>query len=162
MNAIKTVYGYVCKLEELLVQVILFLLMVVIFGNAVLRTFGYPLNWAMDFSLLLFAWLIFLGADVTIRNTNLVRIDLLYNKFPASVRLGLFLIFNAMAIAFLGILVFQGFDLAFANLYRIFHSLGLSFAWATISVPIGSALMIISITIKSVKQVKEYRDTVSS
>lgn len=73
MSAIKAVYKYICKFEEIAVQIILFLLMVTIFSGAVMRSIGYPLNWAIDFSLLLFAWLVFLGADVAIRNTNLVR-----------------------------------------------------------------------------------------
>jgi len=64
-----------------------------------------------------------------------------------------------MSVAFLAILVYQGFILAFSNINRIFHALGLSYSWATISVPIGSILMIISIVIKSVNLIREFKAT---
>lgn len=73
----KKAYEYFCKLEESFVKLFLVSITLLVFVSAITRTFKYPLNWATDVSLLLFAWVIFLGADMALRNTNLVSVDII-------------------------------------------------------------------------------------
>ena len=51
-----------------------------------------PINWAQDISLLFFAWLTFIGADIVAKTGNLIRIDMLEKRFPKPVRKTLALI----------------------------------------------------------------------
>ena len=68
----------------------------------------HPLNWAVDISLLLFAWQVFIGGDIAVRNTNLIGVELLVNLFPAKMQKALKIIFFIMIIAFLAVLVYFG------------------------------------------------------
>ncbi|MCL2674272.1 MAG: TRAP transporter small permease [Defluviitaleaceae bacterium] len=148
----KKAYILFCKAEEYLVALLTFAIMVLVFSGAVMRTIGNPINWAVDLSLLIFAWLIFLGADVAIRTTGLISIDLVVKRFPKIVQDILFTGGILLSLAFLFVLVRYGVPLAIENYERPFHSLGISFSYATIAAPVGSFLMSVSLIIKLVER----------
>jgi len=150
----KIIYGYFCKLEEIAVVVFLIAVTFLVFISAVLRSFDYPLNWAIDLSLLLFAWIVFLGADMALRNTELVSVDMFLTKFPQVVQKYILLLWNIIIILFLGFLAWYGVPLALESSKRLFQTLGISYSWATISVPIGAILMLITTAIKLTKAMK--------
>lgn len=144
----KTLYGYFCKLEEILVKGFIIAITLLVFISAIFRTIKYPINWAMDLSMLLFAWVVFLGADMALRNTELVNVDLFINKFSEKMRRNIYVFWNVIIILFLSFLIWYGIPLAIESTSRLFQTLGVSYSWATISVPVGAALMIISTAIK--------------
>ena len=154
MAIIKKSYGFFCKAEEIVVAALTFAIMVLVFSGAVMRTIGNPINWAVDLSLLLFAWLIFLGADVAIRTTDLVSIDLVIKRFPGIVQDIVFVGGTILALIFLYVLMRYGVPLAIENYERPFHSLGISFSYATIAAPVGSFLISISLIIRLVGKFK--------
>ena len=145
----KTFYGYFCKVEETLVKLSLVSIAVLVFISAIFRTFKYPLNWAADVAMLLFAWLIFLGADMALRNTDLVSVDMIITKFSQKVQKSIFVLWNFIIILFLVFLIWHGVPLAIESTSRLFQTLGISYSWATISVPVGAFLMIITMCIKT-------------
>lgn len=145
-------YRLFCKVEEYIVCAFTFAIMVLVFGGAVMRTIGRPINWAVDLSLLIFAWLIFIGADVAIKSTNLVSIDLLSKKLPKVVQDILYVGGTILSLIFLYVLIAYGVPLAIENYERPFHSLGISFSYATIAAPVGSVLISISLVINLVKR----------
>ena len=55
------------NIELYISSVLLFLISTLTLMAALLRTFGSPVNWALDSCLVMFAWLIFLGGDYLIR-----------------------------------------------------------------------------------------------
>ena len=151
----KNLYGYFCKLEETLVKSFLVAITFLVFISAIFRTMKYPLNWAVDLSMLLFAWVVFLGANMALRNTELVNVDLFINKFSAKIRKNIYIFWNIIIILFLFFLIWHGIPLALESTSRQFQTLGISYSWATISVPVGAALMIISTCIKIFKALKK-------
>jgi TRAP-type C4-dicarboxylate transport system permease small subunit len=151
----KNLYGYFCKLEETLVKSFLVAITFLVFISAIFRTMKYPLNWAVDLSMLLFAWVVFLGANMALRNTELVNVDLFINKFSAKIRKNIYIFWNIIIILFLFFLIWHGIPLALESTSRQFQTLGISYSWATISVPFGAALMIISTCIKIFKALKK-------
>lgn len=162
MKQIKVFYRYFCKFEELIVSVFIAAITFLVFASAIARLIRHPLNWAQDISLLLFAWVVFLGADHALRKADFVRVDMLISKFPAAVQKFLYYLWYIVAIAFLGVLVRFGIPLSIENSKRLFQTLGISYSWATISVPVGSALMIVTIIIKLVKHWKDKEIVVNS
>lgn len=152
MKAIEQIYKIFCRLEELIVASFIAIITLLVFLSAVMRLkfIGMPLNWAVDVSLLLFAWVVFLGADLALRRADFVRVDMLISKFPDAVQKALYYIFYFVAIGFLAVIVIYGVPLANENKARLFQTLGISYWWATISAPIGAALLIITILIKLV------------
>lgn len=142
------IYRFICKLEEIFVVFALIAVAALIFISAIARSIGKPLNWTTDISLILFAWIIFLGADVALRHGELVNVDMVINKFPALVKKSILVLWNILIIGLLLIMVCFGIPLAIESVDRIFNTLGISYSWATFSVPVGSLLMIITICIK--------------
>lgn len=151
----KKIYRQFCKIEEAITNLLLLMICLLVFVSAIARTIRHPLNWAVDISLLLFAWEVFLGGDVAIRNTELIGVDIFIKKFPASIQKGLRITFSFMILGFLSILVIYGIPLVLDSTKRLFQVLPLSYAWATLSVPVGAFFMIISVTIKLVRMIKE-------
>ncbi|MEH7224072.1 TRAP transporter small permease subunit [Bacillus sp. JJ1566] len=151
----KKAYEYFCKLEESIVKLFLVTITLLVFVSAITRTFKYPLNWATDVSLLLFAWIIFLGADMALRNTDLVSVDIIIKRFTDKGQKFVVVLWNVVIIGFLVFLIFHGVPLAIESVDRLFQTLPISYSWATISVPIGSFLMIITTCIKTYQFLKE-------
>lgn len=144
-------YNYFCKAEEFLVSAFVAIITFLVFLSAVGRFARHPLNWAQDLSLLLFAWVVFLGADISLRKADFVRVDMLVSLFPRKVQKFLYYFWYLVAVLFLCILTRYGFPLAMENTKRLFQTLGISYSWATISAPVGSILIIVTIILKLVK-----------
>ena len=64
-------YAFVCKAEMLVAKYTLFALSALVFAAAVARTIRHPMNWAIDVATFLFAWCVFLGGDIAIRENRL-------------------------------------------------------------------------------------------
>ena len=141
----KRISDITLKVEEILAAGLLCLISVLVFGSAVARTIGVPINWAQDIALLAFAWLTFIGSDIIAKSGSLIRIDMLADKLPAAVQKILTLIFDVMMVLFLLILIVYGFILVSQSWNRTFNTLKMSYAWCTLAVPIGSLLMIFTI-----------------
>ena len=137
----KKISNAVLRIEEVLAGAMLILISVLVFFSAIARTVGMPINWAQDISLLAFAWLTFIGADIVAKTGNLIRIDMLEKWLPKTIRKGLALIFDVAMILFLLILIVYGFLLVSQSWYRTFQTMKMSYAWCTLSVPVGSVLL---------------------
>jgi C4-dicarboxylate transporter, DctQ subunit len=150
----KTLYHKFCRFEELLVQVFLATITFLVFSSAVCRSLKVPINWAIDASMLLFAWTVFLGADVALRNTGLVKVDLLIKNLSSTNQKLFSILWQIIIIIFLSSLIWYGIPLSLESSKRLFWTLGISYSWATVSVPAGSFLMIVSTGIKLYNTVK--------
>jgi TRAP-type C4-dicarboxylate transport system permease small subunit len=112
-----------------------------VFVAAVMRFFGKPLIWSVDLAQLLFIWLCFIGATRAMRQRAHLGVDLLVRLMPHTGRLWLETALAAVTLVFLAILAWEGVELTFLNLERLFGDSGLSYAWVTIAVPVGCALL---------------------
>ncbi len=144
----QSLYRKFCVFEMWFAATLLMAISTLVFVSAIARTLRHPLNWAVDISMLLFAWLVFLGGDIVIRETSLISVDLFQKMLRPALRKGLQVIFYLMMILFLLILVRYGIPLLVSNWKRQFQTLPLSYSWCTLAVPVGSVLMIISTCIR--------------
>lgn len=147
----KKVLSYFTKVEEILACLFLAGIVVLMFLSAVLRKFGLPINWAGDFSLLLFTWSCFFGADLSIREKSLVSVDMLIEKFPVKVQKVIRIVCQIAAMLLLISFVYFGVPLCIQSVARKFSNMNMSYSWATASVPFGSALMAITSAVNLVK-----------
>lgn len=100
VNQMKKLHGYIKSFEKRFTRISLLLVIILVFISAVLRGVGYPLNWTVDLAQMLFAWTIFLGADIALRDNNLVKIDFIISLLSSKwkKRLNIFLyIFTSIA-----------------------------------------------------------------
>jgi len=144
----KKFYDAFCRIEEFIAGAFIVFITGLVFISAVARSIGYPLNWAQDVSLLLFAWAVFFGADVALRDADFVNVDMFVTKMSEKFQTALSYIWNFIILAFLASLIRYGIPLSIENSKRLFQTLGISYSWASISVPVGSLLMIITIILK--------------
>lgn len=158
MDIIKKCYKKFTYFEEFITNIMLAAITVLVFISAIARTVKHPLNWAVDISLLLFAWEVFLGGDIAVRNTKLIGVEILLGKFPVKIQKLLTLIFFCMIIAFCLLLTFYGVKLSLENTKRLFQVMPISYSWCTLSVPVGSFCMCISSAIKINEIVKTPAD----
>ncbi len=151
----KKIYGTFCKIEEVAALLLLAGLTILVFVSALMRTFGMPLNWAQDVALVAFAWMIFLGSDIAVRGPGLIGVDLIVKNFPGIMQKALDVIFKVIIIGFLAVLVVNGYQMTIDGWAREITTLGISYSWVTMSVPVGALFMIISTAIRLVESVKK-------
>ena len=142
----KKAYAKFCQLEQWLAMILLAGITILVFVAALMRTVGYPLNWAQDAALIMFAWLSFIGGDIALHSTGLIGIDLIVRHFPKAVQKGIDIVFKVVMLAFLAVLVYNGYFYVMTGYKRLITTLNVSYAFVTASVPVGSLLMIISVS----------------
>jgi TRAP-type C4-dicarboxylate transport system permease small subunit len=139
-------YASICKAELSVAKYALALLSFLVFAAAVARTVGYPISWAIDAATFLFAWCVFLGGDIAIREDKLFAIVLVTAKLPWKGQLVLNVINYVIIGVFLLTMIGYGSYLSYITRVRPFQGIpGFSYTWVTISVPIGCALMLLSV-----------------
>jgi TRAP-type C4-dicarboxylate transport system permease small subunit len=145
------IYECICKGEALIIKSFLVFIVGLVFVAASTRYLGYPINWSVDMAVCLFAWCTFLSADVAWRSNKLMRVDFLVAKLSRRNQNSIELV-NLMIIAiFLCALIVFGLWLSYTTRFRTFQGIpGFSYTWVTLSVPVGSALMLIT-TINKIK-----------
>ena len=145
-----------CRVQEIIVGTFFALVVFLTFTNAVLRTMNRPIVTADDICLLLFSWTALLGADVALRYSRLVGMDMLVNKLSPKLQKSLqLLVFGIMITAML-VFIRYGITLAARNWPRFLNTLPISYGWVTISFPVGCSMMIFTSITKMVKIVKNF------
>jgi len=79
-------YELVGRAEKFIVGFLLVIIVCTIFAAGFGRSLGYPIRWAMDFSTFLFAWAVFFGADVAMREDRHMNVEILVSKLPKRVQ----------------------------------------------------------------------------
>lgn len=142
----KKFYETICKVELFAAKLSLALITILIFAAAIARCLRHPIIWAVDASTFLFAWCVFLGGDIALRNDRLFCIVLLTEKLPQKVQLYLKVINYIIIGLFLGGMIWYGSILSYTTRLRTFQGIpGFSYSWVTISVPIGCLLMLMTV-----------------
>lgn len=159
MKWLNKFYGYVCSAEELIAGIFLVAVMVLIFSSGVARSLGHPLRWGMDMATFLFAWTAFFSADVALRKDRHIRVEALVSYLPPKIQHYVGLLNYTVILTFLVFLMVYGVILAYSSRFRTFQGIpGFSYMWVTLSVPIGSLLLLIS----SIRKGKELLNLMGS
>lgn len=158
MEFIKKVYKIYCRIEDIVVGCGFIGIVALTFMNAVLRTFDKPIITADDICLLLFGWVAFLGADVALRYSRLVGMDILTNKLPPKAQKVLQIVVYLIMIVSLAVFAKYGFQLAKGNWKRFYNSLPISYGYVTLSLPVCSLLMILTCVVKIGKVLTHFKD----
>ncbi len=155
----KKIYKLYCKIEETLVGITFVSIVVLIFSAAFFRQFDMPIVWADDIAKFLFSWTAFLGADVAMRYSRLVGVDILVRKLPRKTAKIIQLIVFALIIILLASFVFYGTRLSIESVDRSFQTLSnISYSIVTASLPVASLLMILTASLKVTQIIKNFKD----
>ena len=112
-----------------------------VFVAAVMRFFGRPLTWSVDMAQLLFIWLCMLGATRAMREKSHLGMEVLVKHLGYQRQFRLEMLLSIITLAFLAVLVFEGYELTLLNRERTFGDSTLSYAWVTAAVPVGCLLI---------------------
>ena len=145
----KILYEYICKFEAIFVKVLFVFLVALVFIAAFTRYIGYPINWSVDMAQCLFAWCTFLAADIAMRKDKLMKVDFVVAKLSEKYRDIIEYINLFVILIFLLALIGFGIWLSYTTRFRSFQGIpGFSYTWVTLSVPVGSSLMVITTILK--------------
>ena len=154
----KKLYEKFCELEQWAALLLLAGITILVFLAAISRTFGYPVNWAQDAALVMFAWMCFLGGDIAVRTTGLIGVDMFVKMLPVKIQKVLDIAFKIIILVFLAALVIYGYQYAKGYSRRMITTLNISYAWVTSCVPVGAFLMFINTAINLIESIKHWRD----
>lgn len=144
----KAIYRAFCKVEEAIACAMFFSMVVLVLCSALARLINKPIAWSIDVAQLLLAWTCFIGADVAFRRGKLVGLDLFTRKLPQKVQDFLTLVVQLLILLSLAIFIFYGVRLSIESWKRSFQTLTISYSFVTLSLPVASALMIITDVLK--------------
>lgn len=151
----KKFYAGVCAAEAWVAAVFLVLMVILIFLGGVMRMFGQPINWSGDAATALFAWACFLCADIAWRRNSLMSIDVVTNRLPERLHLACRMVNYAVIASFLVYLLVMGVYLSWISRVRSFQGIpAISYSWVTLSVPVGSLLMLVTTALKVVADLR--------
>lgn len=157
----KKLYSVYCKVEDVVVGLGFSAIVILTFMNAVLRYCGTPIIIADDTCLLLFSWTAFLGADVAMRYSRLVGMDIMVSKLSPKVQKVLQIVVYVIMIAILAVLFRGGLAIIKTNGARPFNTLAtfsINYGAVTASLPVGSAMMILTCLTKIYKVATHFHD----
>lgn len=111
-----------------------------VFNRFVLKT---PLAWSEDLAMLLFQWVVFLGAALGVKRMRHFGIELVVRQLPERLRHMVELLTPiVMAIVAL-VMIFQGWTILTFNTTRVFSTMDLTYVWAFLPIPLSGVLILI-------------------
>ncbi len=123
-----------------------------VFNRFVLKT---PLAWSEDLAMLLFQWVVFLGAALGVRRMRHFGIELVVRILPTRVRHWVELLTPlGMAIVAL-VMVTQGWTILTFNRTRIYSTMDLSYTWAFLPIPLSGVLILIYLVPLEIRRWRE-------
>jgi len=149
----KKLYKAFCNVEELICGGILCAIVALAFATAVGRCVNHPISWTVEMCQFLLSWLAFLGADLALRQGSILGVDIIMRRLPKKVQAIVKIVTNLIILAMLIAFVKYGINLCKSNYKRSFKTMGISYSWATASLPVASVLMSITMIVEIIKNV---------
>ena len=100
------------------------------------------LPWTEEVAKFVMVWLAFIGAPVVLREGGHIAIDVLPTRLPSPLGPIVMMLIQVVVMVVLGVLVFQGWALAWNALPQVATTVDISLFYIFLAVPIGSALML--------------------
>jgi len=128
-----------------------------VFNRFVLKA---PLAWTEELAMLLFQWVVFLGAAVGVKRMSHFGIDLIVEKLSEKARrrveISIPLSIGVIALT----LIIEGFRLLKLTQFQGYTTMPFSHAWATAAMPVSGVLMILYLIRNQIKAWKKKEEEV--
>ena len=154
----KKIYSRFCEIELLIAMIALCVSTVLIFCSSIFRSIGMPINWSLEIALFIFAWCVFLSADVGLRSGRMINMDIFINIMPRKIQICCMILSYSIIIVFLCAMVGFGFYLSYETRIRSFLGIpNFSYTWITLSLPVSSLFMLVTSSLKVCGFVQELK-----
>ncbi len=111
-----------------------------VFNRFVLKT---PLAWSEDLAMLLFQWVVFLGAALGVKRMRHFGIELAVRRLPERLRHMVELLTPVVMAIVALVMIFQGWTILTFNTRRVFSTMDLTYTWAFLPIPLSGVLILI-------------------
>ena len=111
-----------------------------VFNRFILQT---PLAWSEDLAMLLYQWVVFVGAALGVKRMRHFGIELVVRQLPERWRRRVELLTPLVLLIVAGVMVVQGLTLLSLNTNRTYSTMNLSYTWAFLPIPLGGLLIIV-------------------
>lgn len=135
-------------------MLMLSIMTVVIFALVVTRyLFSYSFPWVEELSRYLMIWMTFLAAGSLMLSNSHIKMDFVYTRLSQRWRNVFDIFFSLLQMTILGILIFQGWRYAQSVAIIDSPALGISMRWPSLSVAIGSTIMIVFVLYRFIRSI---------
>jgi TRAP-type C4-dicarboxylate transport system permease small subunit len=111
-----------------------------------------PLPWSEDLAMLLFQWVAFLGAALAVKRWQHFGIETAVKALPQRAHRWLAWLVPLPVAAVAVTLVIQGVVMVRMSVPRTYASMGISYLWAYLPIPISGALMLLYLARRVARQ----------
>jgi TRAP-type C4-dicarboxylate transport system permease small subunit len=140
-----------CALLMVALVVVVF---IQVFNRFVLQT---PLAWSEDLAMLLFQWVVFVGAALGVKRMRHFGIELVVRQFSEHWRHRIELVAPLVMLVVAVVMIFQGYAILTLNINRTFATMDLSYTWAFLPIPVGGILIVIYLIQLGIERWKQAR-----
>jgi len=133
------------RLEFVLALIAVLAMVIAVLVAAIGRTVGMPVASAPQFAMLFLIWSCMLGADLTMKAGDHIRVTALPDICGPAMRRALAALSVLLILPFLGFIIWHGFWLSAGNWQRPLATSGLSYGLVTLALPVGGILLAITI-----------------
>jgi len=131
------------------ILVLIALLVVLTFSQVVARyVFRAPFTSTEEYARLVLVWLTFMGAAMAVRLNRLVRIEVIEEHLPYSVRLFLSTFFDFVLIGLLSVIIVKGCKAVTVTDSQVVAGTPLSYSAYTLSIVVGASIMFLYIFLR--------------
>ena len=126
-----------------------------VFNRFILQT---PLAWSEDLAMLLYQWVVFVGAALGVKRMRHFGIELVVKQFPDHWRHRIELVVPLAMLTVAAVMIVQGYNILTLNTHRIYATMDLSYTWAFLPIPLSGVLIIlylIQVEVQRWRQVEE-------
>ena len=127
----------VCAILMVALAVVVF---IQVFNRFVLQT---PLAWSEDLAMLLYQWVVFVGAALGVKRLRHFGIELAVRQFPERLRHRVELLTPIVMAVVAVVMIIQGWAILGLNRNRIYSTMDLSYTWAFLPIPLSGVLIIV-------------------
>ncbi|AEG13811.1 Tripartite ATP-independent periplasmic transporter DctQ component [Desulfofundulus kuznetsovii DSM 6115] len=140
--------GVLSEALHRLSRVVLGIVVIIMLSAILLQVFcryvlNSPLRWPEELTTFLMAWMSFVGAAVALKEWQHIGVDVFINLFRGKVKIAMLFIVRVLVLVFVIFLLKQGVALAITSIPLLSDGMRISMFWPRLSVPVGSALMLI-------------------
>jgi TRAP-type transport system small permease protein len=126
-----------------------------VFNRFILQT---PLAWSEDLAMLLYQWVVFVGAALGVKRMRHFGIELVVRQLPEGWRHRIELVTPLVMLVVAAVMIVQGFTLLTLNVNRTYATMNLSYTWAFLPIPLSGVLIIVyllQVEVRRWRQVKQ-------
>ena len=118
-----------------------------------------PSSWTEEVMRRLLIWCVMLGVVVAFRRGALVSVDLMLRTSRGAWRRFVRAFIALVSLAFLAVIAWYGFDLAWRVRFQTFASIELSMGWAYATPPVGALLSMLAVAAQYLDPINEELET---